>query len=79
MTITLAEIEIGGRGEIKGYRNHQDKIRRKLSSMGLVPGTPFQVRRVAPMGDPIEISIMGYRLSLRLEEAKAVLAGRDQG
>ncbi|MFO0613944.1 MAG: FeoA family protein [Polyangiaceae bacterium] len=44
----------------------------RLMEMGLVPGTPFEVRRVAPLGDPIELFVNGYALSLRREEALSI-------
>jgi ferrous iron transport protein A len=44
----------------------------RLMEMGLVPGTPFEVRRVAPLGDPMELFVNGYALSLRREEALAI-------
>lgn len=44
----------------------------RLMEMGLVAGTPFEVRRVAPLGDPIELFVNGYALSLRREEALAI-------
>jgi ferrous iron transport protein A len=40
--------------------------------MGLIKGTEFQVARMAPMGDPVEIRVRGFNLSLRKEEAKAL-------
>ncbi len=43
--------------------------RNRLLSMGLTPGTEFLVERRAPLGDPVEISLRGFRLSLRREEA----------
>lgn len=43
--------------------------RHKLLAMGLTPGTTFTIRRVAPLGDPIEIEVRGYSLSLRKKEA----------
>lgn len=44
----------------------------RLMEMGLVPGTSFEVRRVAPLGDPIELFVNGFALSLRREEARAI-------
>ena len=44
-------------------------IRRRLLDMGLVSGSEIEVERVAPLGDPVEIRIKGYHLSLRKEEA----------
>jgi ferrous iron transport protein A len=44
----------------------------RLMEMGLVPGTPFEVRRVAPLGDPIELFVNGYALSIRREDALSI-------
>lgn len=44
----------------------------RLMEMGLVPGTVFQVVKVAPFGDPIEIDVRGYRLCLRRREASGI-------
>jgi ferrous iron transport protein A len=52
-------LKVGGRGV----------IRRRLLDMGLVSGSEIEVERVAPLGDPIEIRVKGYHLSLRKEEA----------
>lgn len=48
------------------------EIRHRLLEMGLTPGTHVELIRVAPMGDPVEIRVRGYRLSLRKSEASAV-------
>jgi ferrous iron transport protein A len=47
-------------------------LRRRLQELGLVPGTPVEVIRRAPLGDPLEIRLRGYHLSLRREEAERV-------
>lgn len=44
------------------------QIPRRLQDLGFVPGTPLVIRRRAPLGDPVEIEIRGYRLCLRLEQ-----------
>lgn len=44
-------------------------IRRRLMDMGITKGTKISVRRVAPLGDPIEVTVRGYELSLRKDEA----------
>lgn len=49
------------------------RLRRRLLDMGVVPGVEVRVDRFAPLGDPMVISLMGYRLSLRRQEAAAVL------
>jgi ferrous iron transport protein A len=47
-------------------------IARRLLEMGLLPGTPVKVLRVAPLGDPIELELRGYALSIRRAEAVAI-------
>lgn len=49
------------------------KLRMRLLEMGLVKGSPIEIIRYAPMGDPIEIKVRGYRLSIRKEEAESVV------
>ncbi len=48
-------------------------LRKKLLDMGIVPGSQLQVIKLAPLGDPIEVKVRGYHLSLRKEEARYVL------
>lgn len=48
-------------------------IRRRLLDMGITPGTEVMMRKVAPLGDPIEINLRGYELSLRKAEADQVI------
>lgn len=48
------------------------KYRRRLFDMGLTPGATIYVRKVAPLGDPVEITIRGYELTLRKQEGKLV-------
>jgi len=47
-------------------------VRRRLTEMGLIRGTRIRLERVAPPGDPLEITVCGYRLSLRRDEARLV-------
>ena len=47
-------------------------LRKRLLDMGLTPGTGVLVRKVAPLGDPMEISLRGYELTLRREDAKKI-------
>ena len=55
-------VKIGGKGS----------VHRRLLDMGLVSGTDIELQRVAPLGDPIEIKVKGYNLSLRKEEAASI-------
>lgn len=68
--INLSEMTKGAQFELIGYESTEKAYRRKLLSMGLTKGTLFTVIGIAPLGDPIEIEIRGFRLSLRKDEAK---------
>ena len=66
----FSELKIGQRARVAGLGAGSPLFRQKLIAMGLLPGTEFTVSRVAPLGDPIEISVRGYALSLRKYEAE---------
>ncbi|MDP6554185.1 MAG: ferrous iron transport protein A [Pirellulaceae bacterium] len=68
---TLAEVSVGQRGQVTGILG-TDEISLRLLEMGLTPGAEFSLLGVAPLGDPMEIEIRGYRLSLRKSEAARV-------
>ncbi|MBC8461214.1 MAG: ferrous iron transport protein A [Deltaproteobacteria bacterium] len=67
----LSDLEPGTKGEIVKVEG-RDAIHRRLLDMGIVRGTKFEVEKKAPFGDPIEIKIMGYHLSLRKYEAETI-------
>jgi len=69
--IPLDHLDVGRRGVVRRLRG-ESSIRRRLLSMGLVPGAEVETLRVAPMGDPIAYELKGYDLSLRREEAAFV-------
>ena len=73
MKKSLAEIKVGARGTILGFTQERSCSRQKLLAMGLIKGTEFQVARVAPLGDPVEIRVRGFALSLRRDEARTLL------
>ncbi len=66
----LSEIAIGKTVTICEFEN--DEIFLKLMEMGCIPGEAINVDQIAPLGDPISISVAGYRLSLRLDEAEKI-------
>jgi Fe2+ transport system protein FeoA len=68
---TLAELELGGSGVIDGVTG-RDAMAIRLLEMGLVPGTPVKLLKRAPMGDPLQLQVRGYHLSLRAAEAARV-------
>jgi ferrous iron transport protein A len=77
MEMTLKELAVGDAGRIAGFAEGSRTYRKKLLSLGLTRGTEFSVTRYAPMGDPIEIKVRGFSLSLRKEEAASVLVEKS--
>jgi ferrous iron transport protein A len=67
----LSEIKIGKTVIIHSFE--KDDIFIKLMEMGCVPGEKVRVEQIAPLGDPISITVAGYNLSLRLNEAEKIL------
>ena len=68
----LSEFSIGEKGMIKLVLG-EGKIRRRLFDMGVTPGAEVYMRKKAPLGDPIEVTIRGYELTLRKTEAENVV------
>ena len=69
--ILLSDFQIGQKGIIRKV-NGEGRIRRRLFDMGVTPGADVLLRKKAPLGDPIEVTIRGYELTLRKEEAQFV-------
>ena len=67
----LSELKPGEKGKIVRVGGG-GKTHRRLLDMGLVSGSEIKMERVAPLGDPIEVKIKGYNLSLRKEEASSI-------
>lgn len=65
-------LKVGDKIKIIGYIEGDSVYRKKLLSMGLLPGTELVLKRIAPLGDPIEIEIRGFSLILRKKEARAL-------
>nr|VFK39403.1 MAG: ferrous iron transport protein A [Candidatus Kentron sp. SD]VFK41048.1 MAG: ferrous iron transport protein A [Candidatus Kentron sp. SD]VFK77928.1 MAG: ferrous iron transport protein A [Candidatus Kentron sp. SD] len=72
----LGELGIGDQGRVIGYEKDAKTYRRRLMAMGLTRSAEFKVVRRAPLGDPMEINVRGYSLSLRRNEASAILIQR---
>lgn len=75
---TLRDLKVGDSGEVVGFVKAPQIYRDKLLSMGLTRGAAFQVLRVAPLGDPVEIQIRGFKLSLRKAEAEVLLVKKAE-
>ncbi|HVU18838.1 MAG TPA: FeoA family protein [Candidatus Didemnitutus sp.] len=69
--LKLSRLPLGASGRVKELPRNGTAFLR-LREMGLLPGTTVTFVRAAPMGDPIEIRVRGYHLSLRLDEAEQI-------
>ena len=67
----LSELRVGESGEVVAV-NGEGAVRRRLFDMGITPGARIYLRKKAPLGDPMEISLRGYELTLRKAEAAHV-------
>lgn len=70
--LRLRDLAVGSQGRVTGYVNSARPYKKQLLAMGLTPGTEFTVTRLAPMGDPVELRVRGFRLTLRKAEADAL-------
>ena len=71
MVTRLSELKPGQTGIIIEFNNSE--ILLKLMEMGCVPGEQIAVEQIAPLGDPISVTVADYRLSLRLDEADQIM------
>lgn len=71
MDKTINEMKIGERAVIIGL-GCSGALRRRIIDMGITPGAVVIMRKAAPMGDPLEINVRGYELSIRRSEAKEI-------
>ncbi|MBP6492361.1 MAG: ferrous iron transport protein A [Clostridia bacterium] len=69
--MTLDKLKAGSKGIIKSIGG-EGALRRRLLDMGLTPNTPVMVRKVAPMGDPIELHLRSYELTIRQDDASKI-------
>lgn len=76
MPLTLADLKVNESGKVVSIDEQAQKLKSKLLSMGVVPGTIVKVEKVAPLGDPIDILVLGYHLSLRKNEAEKIFVER---
>ncbi len=68
---TLKEVKVGEKATIKKLGG-EGAVKRRIMDMGLTKGTEVYVRKVAPLGDPIELTVRGYELSLRKADADLI-------
>ncbi len=68
---TLRQVPIGGKAKVVKLHG-EGAIKRRIMDMGITRGTEIYVRKVAPLGDPIELNVRGYELSLRKADAELI-------
>lgn len=68
---TLRDVPVGAQALVKRIHG-EGPLRRRIMDMGITKGTEVYVRKVAPLGDPVELTVRGYELSIRKNEAEAV-------
>ena len=71
---TLREAKIGSTVTVKKLHG-EGAVRRRIMDMGITKGVEISVRKVAPLGDPIEVTVRGYELSLRKADADIIEVG----
>lgn len=75
--MTLDQLQIGQEAFIVSVGG-EGALRCRLLDMGLIPRTRVKIQKVAPMGDPVEIHIRGYELTLRVDEAKKIAVTTEE-
>jgi ferrous iron transport protein A len=71
MKMTLKDTKIGDTVTVKKL-NGEGAVKRRIMDMGITKGTEIYVRKVAPLGDPVEVTVRGYELSLRKADAEMI-------
>lgn len=74
---TLRDVAIGATAKVKKLHG-EGAVKRRIMDMGLTKGIEVYVRKVAPLGDPIEVTVRGYELSLRKADAEMVEVEADE-
>ena len=69
--MTLKEVAVGSTAKVKKITG-AGPLRRRIMDMGITKGVEVYVRKVAPLGDPVELTVRGYELSIRKDEAEAI-------
>ena len=70
--LTLKDLKVGGRAKVVKVQG-EGAVRRRIMDMGITKGVEVYLRKTAPLGDPIEITVRGYELSLRKADAEMII------
>lgn len=65
---TLRDLKVGDTSKVISIHG-EGKVKRRIMDMGITKGTEIYVKKVAPLGDPVEVTVRGYELSLRKDDA----------
>ncbi len=68
----LSDLKIGQRAKVLGLHLDKPEVRRHLLDMGITKGTEILIKKIAPMGDPVDIELRGYELCIRKEEMRNI-------
>lgn len=68
----LSDLKIGQKAKVLGIHMDKPDVRRHLLDMGITKGTQILVKKIAPMGDPVDIELRGYELCIRKEEMRNI-------
>lgn len=79
VNMNLGQMKVNECGVVVGFEQIAAKNKKKYLMMGLINESKFKIKRVAPFGDPVEIEIKGYSLSLRKSEAENILVKKLSG
>lgn len=72
MSKTLKQMKVGETATVQRLQG-EGSVKRRIMDMGITKGTSVFVRKVAPLGDPVEVTVRGYELSLRKDDADMIL------
>lgn len=70
--VHLCDLQVGDRAEIVGFHGSDPAYASKIVAMGLTRGVQLEILHVAPLGDPVEVRVLGFRLALRKREASVL-------
>ena len=74
--MTLREVNVGDTVKVKKI-DGEGAVKRRIMDMGITKGVEIYVRKIAPLGDPVEITVRGYELSVRKADAEMILLKED--
>lgn len=70
--MTLNELNVGEKGKVKSIYNTNKELRRRMLDMGITTGVIVEIKKISPLGDPIDIKLRGYELCLRRRDLENI-------